>query len=591
MHDSNDFIIQLSFLIYSNPGVYALLLGSGISRSTGIPTGYEITLDLAYKLSAMMEKKEVKDISKWYKESFDEDINYSRIIDKLSNTRSERANLLKPYFEPSEKEKEEGKKLPTKAHRAIAKLVKDGYIRMILTLNFDRLIEKALEDEGIIPHVISSVDSMQGTPPTIHSKCILFKIHGDYLDSRIRNTVEELENYPAEYNKYLDRVFDEYGLIACGWSSDYDTALRNALYRKKNRRYSVYWAVKDELSQAGKDLSTFLHSEKIIIDNADQLFSKIAENVESINNFNIPHPLTSKVAVESVKRFLSKNKYIECHDLVRDEIERVQELISSEKFSTGVECTKEIYQNRMYAYESSLNILMPMLNTIAYFGSGKDLELITNTIERLLPEGNYYRYRGGLHWLQMYPALLLEYSIGIISLYVKNFEALSKIFLDTNYLDEDERKQAVLVLNTNYVFQGNHANFIPYKEEENRPTRASDYLFERFQERIKNKIPEKSKYEESFDIFEYLAGLVYLDKINPGNEINDNRFPLGRFSYKYYGTGSRAGKRKTIFDSFFENYLDDLLKECFFNSSKKRFMELRDIYEKRNIEIRNKYFF
>jgi len=65
MYESNDLIIQLSFLIYSNPGVYALLLGSGISRSAGIPTGNEITLDLANKLSTMIEKKEVEDVSKW----------------------------------------------------------------------------------------------------------------------------------------------------------------------------------------------------------------------------------------------------------------------------------------------------------------------------------------------------------------------------------------------------------------------------------------------------------------------------------------------------------------------------------------------
>jgi hypothetical protein len=61
MYELNDLIIQMSFSIYSNPGVYAVLLGSGISRSAGILTGYEITLDLASKLSTMIEKKEVKE--------------------------------------------------------------------------------------------------------------------------------------------------------------------------------------------------------------------------------------------------------------------------------------------------------------------------------------------------------------------------------------------------------------------------------------------------------------------------------------------------------------------------------------------------
>ena len=577
MYELNDLIIQMSFSIYSNPGVYAVLLGSGISRSAGILTGYEITLDLASKLSTMIEKKEVKDVSKWYKNYFKEDMNYSKIITKLAKTRSERSNLLKPYFEPTEKEKEEGKKIPTKAHRSIARLVKYGYLRMILTLNFDRLMEEALTAEGINPHVISSVDSIKGTPPPIHSNCILFKIHGDYLDSRIRNTVEELEKYPNKYNKYLDRIFDEYGLIICGWSSDYDIALRNAMQRIKNRRYSAYWTVKGSLSQTGKELLNFIRATEVPINNADQFFSNALDNTESLMKFKKSHPLTSEIAIESVKRFLSKNEYIKCHDLVKEETERVHKLVTSEKFNVGVKCEKEVYQNRMHNYESAINVLLPIMNTITYFGSGKYLELIVSTIERLLPEMNY-RYRGGLHWLQIYPALLLEYSIGIVALYAKNFEALTNLFLKPSYIEEDERESAIELLNINYVFQGNYSNFIPYKEE-NRKTRVSDYLFELFQKILKSDIPEKVKYEENFDIFEYLIGLIYLDKINPGSEIKNIRFPIGRFSWKYFGFGANKEKGRVIFGQFFKNYLEKLLAKGFFDGSEERFNKLRQSYE------------
>ena len=578
MYELNDLIIQMSFSIYSNPGVYAVLLGSGISRSAGILTGYEITLDLASKLSTMIEKKEPKDVSKWYKKYFKEEINYSKIITKLAKTRSERSNLLKPYFEPTEKEKEEGKKIPTKAHRSIARLVKYGYLRMILTLNFDRLMEGALTAEGINPHVIGSVDSIKGTPPPIHSNCILFKIHGDYLDSRIRNTVKELEKYPKEYNVYLDRIFDEYGLIICGWSSKYDIALRNALQRIKNRRYSAYWAIKDNLSQTGKELLNFIRATEVPINNADQFFSNILDNIESLEKFKKPHPLTSKIAVESVKRFLSKNEYIKCHDLVKGEAERVYKLITSEKFNVEAKCEKEAYQNRMHNYESAINVLLPIMNTITYFGNGKYLELIVSTIERLLPEMNY-RYWGGLHWLQIYPALLLEYSIGIVALYVENFEALTNLFLKPSYIKEDERKLAIESLNINYVFQGNYSNFVPYKEEENRKTRASDYLFELFQKLLKIDIPEKTKYEENFDIFEYLIGLIYLDNRNPGSEIENTGFPIGRFSWKYYGWGSNKEKGRVIFGQFFKNYLKILLTKGFFDGSEERFNKLRQSYK------------
>jgi hypothetical protein len=38
--------------MHTNPGVYAVLVGSGISRSAKIPTGWEVVLDLTRKLTA-----------------------------------------------------------------------------------------------------------------------------------------------------------------------------------------------------------------------------------------------------------------------------------------------------------------------------------------------------------------------------------------------------------------------------------------------------------------------------------------------------------------------------------------------------------
>jgi len=42
----NDSTAQIAFSMFENKGVYAVLLGSGVSRSAGIPTGWEITMEL-----------------------------------------------------------------------------------------------------------------------------------------------------------------------------------------------------------------------------------------------------------------------------------------------------------------------------------------------------------------------------------------------------------------------------------------------------------------------------------------------------------------------------------------------------------------
>ena len=44
---------SLAFSIEANRGVYAVLVGSGVSRAAKIPTGWEVTLDLIRKLAKL----------------------------------------------------------------------------------------------------------------------------------------------------------------------------------------------------------------------------------------------------------------------------------------------------------------------------------------------------------------------------------------------------------------------------------------------------------------------------------------------------------------------------------------------------------
>lgn len=136
----------------------------------------------------------------------------------------------------------------------MARLVRSGHVRVIVTTNFDRLIENALREEGVEPTVVSSVDTLKGAEPLSHSSCYVFKVHGDYKDTRILNTEVELDGYPEEFDRLLDRIFDEYGLVICGWSGEWDHALRNAITRAPNRRYPLFWASRGELR--GKALAS-----------------------------------------------------------------------------------------------------------------------------------------------------------------------------------------------------------------------------------------------------------------------------------------------------------------------------------------------
>ena len=52
-------------------------------------------------------------------------------------------------------------------------------------------MERALSAAGIEATVLSTADQIQGAPPLNHIQHLVFKVHGDYLDTRIRNTEAE----------------------------------------------------------------------------------------------------------------------------------------------------------------------------------------------------------------------------------------------------------------------------------------------------------------------------------------------------------------------------------------------------------------
>ena len=123
-----DPIHSLSFSIQANRGVYAVLVGSGISRAAEIPTGWEITLDLVRKLATLRGETAEPDPEAWYREKFGTEPDYSYLLENLARTPAERQQLLRSYWEPDEQEREEGDKQPTTAHHAIAALVAQGFI-------------------------------------------------------------------------------------------------------------------------------------------------------------------------------------------------------------------------------------------------------------------------------------------------------------------------------------------------------------------------------------------------------------------------------------------------------------------------------
>lgn len=134
----------LAFSLFENRGVYALLVGSGLSSAAHIPTGWEITLDLVRRAGLLQGVTEQPDWVVWYRGQFKKEPEYSDLLNALAPTADERRAILHRYIEATPEDIQQNRKVPTKAHHAIAQLVKDDFIRVIITTNFDRLLENAI---------------------------------------------------------------------------------------------------------------------------------------------------------------------------------------------------------------------------------------------------------------------------------------------------------------------------------------------------------------------------------------------------------------------------------------------------------------
>ena len=275
--------VALATALHAAPGVYAVLVGSGMSSAAGVPTGWQVVQDLVRNIALAdgVDPAEVEHHpERWWAAHGHSDPRYDTLLTALAPTDAARQGLLRRYFES----RPDGTQIePTEGHHALAALVATGRVRVIITTNFDRLIERALDQAGVAPQVVSTPSAVAGMTPLVHAPATVIKLHGDYLSLGLRNTPDELAAYPDEWKALLARVFDDYGLVVVGWSAEYDTALVNAMEASPSRRYPTYWAtLRGDVSEVGRKLIAQRKACQVDTLGADDLFSDLVKKLERL---------------------------------------------------------------------------------------------------------------------------------------------------------------------------------------------------------------------------------------------------------------------------------------------------------------------
>jgi len=419
-----DTLSSLAFSLYSNKGVYALFLGAGISKSVGIPTGWDIVKDQLNRLVAQNGEQSVPDIEKWFEDKYGKPASYSSVMGECVNTSSERVGLLKPYFE---KDSSGNGYEPSLAHKRIAKLVKRGFIRVILTTNFDRLLENALTAEGVVPQIISNVSDIPGAIPLVHDTITVIKINGDYLDCRFKNTEEELSTSPQEFKEYLSFIFNNFGIITCGWSAQWDQGIKEILYSSESRRYSSFFTYVHSCSQQLEELAAARSGKTICIESADIFFSEIDERISALERLDGAHPLSKDIAIARAKKYLSVPiDYISLNDLLESETKRAKKIIDS-NIDINTEMFSDNFKENIQLGYIASEIFIAIATEVAHWSKDSDvIKILCESLERLaqMPKNDSCTYRTDAMYSYKFSYFIPYYAICFAAVRYENFQLL-----------------------------------------------------------------------------------------------------------------------------------------------------------------------
>ena len=501
--------------------------------------------------NAESQKLAASDPMQWWSAHGGEgQLGYSSALAFAAPSQTARQGLLKKYFEPSEEDQEEGGKYPTAAHSAIARLVKQGWVRVVLTTNFDRLIEQALDAEHVPHRVVSRPETVASMLPLAHLPVHVVKIHGDWADPESCNTDDELAKYPRPWRKLLKQVFGEYGLLISGWSGEWDHALVGLL-ESTRRRYPLYWDRRSCDSPTAKRLLNHLGGHIVESESADELFTNLFASVEALQRLAEP-PLTTAIAVARLKRaLLDPVKRIEVHDLVMGRVDTVLHAIRNIPDNVDENHVRAAFDATLDdLFEASKPLLVLLVHIVRY-DDGSHMKLLTDVLERLM---DARRKRLSVSWLdalQHYPAHLALRSMSVEAVRNRRDDALINLLTRPRWNDPDNHQNTswtAYVLNQDSVI----ASTVIDGGNPRWSDQAWDYSVSKLMTRVLRDFfvdwGVDSGYEELCKDVEYRTGFVQylgLTTADEGDRARDVRF----YWYRRWDSDSRDRAEKRFRDS------------------------------------------
>ena len=224
------------------PQKFCFILGAGASRSSKIKTGQEL-------------------VDKWDRELNEQNPDrYKRWRSKHGITDENKHSFYSAYYDERYRaNKNQGisflielmeDKIPSAGYVALSYILSKTENKIVLTTNFDHLIETALsyyrfDDRKKMPVVIVHEEMAHHINPDIRRPLIV-KLHRDIMFTP-RNTDEEVGKFDQRWNSALDSIFRSYSPIFVGYAGNDGGLMKflsdNAEKFKNGVWKTPYWLV------------------------------------------------------------------------------------------------------------------------------------------------------------------------------------------------------------------------------------------------------------------------------------------------------------------------------------------------------------
>lgn len=233
------------------------------------------------------------------------------------------------------------------------------------------------------------------------------------------------------------------------------------------------------------------------------------------------------------KLIVDDNLRIELHNRMGQNLQKLLEAFEGEDFFKDVKYSPEEFKKRIEKCEELTDELCRIQALLGYWGSKKQHQLFTFSIETIATALKGNRDNNIWEAVKWHSVRLLFYSGGISAIASKNYQKLFRLFDIRVSLPNNSKNMVSVgeaILSVNSRIDNVYNKLI---ENDNHKTPLSEYLYQRMNPAFNEVVYLGPLFEPCFDKFELLYALDYIDR--EFDDIPERVWgPIGRFGFKVY---------------------------------------------------------